>query len=104
MAFPLAHPAAVLPFRRWFKWLNFPALVIGSLVPDAGYLVPPFDELSHRFLGSLVFGLPVGGVILAAFYALRMPVAVRMPRAIRRSILQVCERPLGPLWIAALSL
>jgi hypothetical protein len=104
MAFPLAHPAAVLPLRRWFKWLSFPALVIGSLVPDAGYLVPQLGDLSHQFLGSILFGLPVGGLILAAFYVLRTPVVVRMPMPVRRSVLPVCNRPLGPLWIAVLSL
>jgi hypothetical protein len=104
MAFPLAHPAAVLPFRRWFKWLSFPALVIGSLVPDAGYLLPQLAEFSHNFLESMVFGLPAGGLILAAFYALRRPVAVRMPFRLRRSILPACQRPLGPVWILVLSL
>ena len=45
MPFPLAHPAAVLPFRRYCsRWLNFPALVIGSLVPDLGYLFPPIQR------------------------------------------------------------
>ena len=104
MAFPLAHPAAVLPLRRWFKWLSFPALVIGSLVPDAGYLVPLTRELSHQFLGSILFGLPVGALLLAAFYALRTPVVVRMPAPVRRSVLPVCQQPFGPLWIAVLSL
>ena len=51
-----------------------------------------------------MFGLPVGGLILAAFYGARAPVAARMPRALRRLLLPVCERPLGPLWIAVLSL
>src|SRR5215472_4410846 len=87
MPFPLAHPAAVLPIRRWFKWLSFPALVIGSLVPDAGYLIPQFGDLSHDILGSILFGLPVGGLMLAAFYALRRPVVIRTPSRLRRSIL-----------------
>ena len=104
MPFPLAHPAAVLPFRRWFKWLSFPALVIGSLAPDAGYLVPQLRGLPHSFLGTILFGLPVGGLILAAFYALRRPVVVRMPSRLRRSVLRACQRPLGPLWIVVLSL
>ena len=103
MAFPLAHPAAVLPLRR-IKWLSFPALVIGAVVPDLGYLVFQLNDFSHQALGSIVFGLPVGGLILAAFYGARTPVVARMPRARRRSVLPVCERPLGPLWIAVLSL
>jgi hypothetical protein len=103
MAFPLAHPAAVLPLRR-IKWLSFPALVIGAVVPDLGYLFFQLDDFSHQALGSIVFGLPVGGLILAAFYGARTPVVARMPRALRRSVLPICERPLGPLWIAVLSL
>jgi hypothetical protein len=104
MAFPLAHPAAVLPLRRWFKWLSFPALVIGSIVPDAGYLLPrQFGELSHQFLGSILFGLPLGALLLAAFYAVRTPVVVRMSAPVRRSVLPVCQRA-PVLWITVLSL
>lgn len=104
MAFPLAHPAAVLPLRR-IKWLNFPAMVVGAVVPDLGYIFFQLNnDFSHQALGSVVFGLPAGGLILAAFYGARTPVLTRMPRALRRSVLPVCERPPGPLWIAALSL
>src|SRR5215831_8687099 len=103
MAFPLAHPAAVLPLRR-IKWLSFPALVVGAVVPDLGYVFFQLADFSHQALGSIVFGLPVGGLILGAFYGARTPVVTRMPRTLRRSVLLVCERPLGPLWIAVLSL
>src|ERR1051326_3658055 len=105
MAFPLAHPAAVLPFRRRsLKWLNFPALVIGTLVPDLGYLFPGGSDLSHEFLGSLIFGVPVGCLILAAFYAIRMHLVARMPAALKRSLVPVCQRPPGPVLIILLSL
>src|SRR5437764_14075215 len=94
MPFPLAHPAAVLPFRRYCsRWLNFPALVIGSLVPDMGYLFPLISDLSHEPFGSILFGLPVGGLILAAFYALRAQVLARMPAALRRSVPPASQRP-----------
>jgi Domain of unknown function (DUF4184) len=73
-------------------------------VPDAGYLIPQTSDLSHEVLGSIAYGLPVGGLVLMAFYALRMPVVVRMPRALRRSLIPVCQRPLGPVWIAVVSL
>src|ERR1039458_6493774 len=77
MAFPLAHPAAVLPLRRYCPiWLSFPALVIGSLSPDAGYCLGDLGGLdwgtfSHGLLGSVAFCLPVGIVMLALFYGLR---------------------------------
>src|SRR6266404_5342332 len=62
MAFPLAHPAAVLPLRRYCpRGFNFAALVVGSLSPDAGYLFGQrnVDEFSHRVVGSFGFCLPV---------------------------------------------
>jgi hypothetical protein len=103
MPFPLAHPAAVLPFRR-FKGLNFSALVIGTLVPDIGYLFSEGSGLSHQALGSILFGLPVGLLILTAFYAFRAALVVRMPEGVRRSLVPLCKRAPGPVWIAVLSL
>jgi len=106
MPFPLAHPAAVLPLKRWTKSLNFPALVIGSLVPDAAYLLRNEDisGLSHQVLGSLEFGLPVGILMLAAFYVLRRPAVGLIPNPRRQLFLSLCDRPIGPLWLAAASL
>jgi Domain of unknown function (DUF4184) len=105
MPFPLAHPAAVMPLRRYGRgWFNFPALVVGSLVPDAAYIFPNLGVFSHQVLGSVEFGLPVGGAILAAFYLFRTAAAERMPAPLRRSLLPLCRRPVGPIWIAVLSL
>ena len=105
MPFPLAHPAAVLPFRRHCsKWLNFSALVIGTLVPDIGYLFREGGSLSHHAFGSILFGLPGGLLILTAFYAVRKPLVVRMPERVRRSLLPFCRRAPGPVWVAVLSL
>jgi hypothetical protein len=61
MPFPLAHPAAVLPLSR-IRWLSFPALVVGSIMPDVGYLFTRFlpNDHSHQVLGSVTFCLPVG--------------------------------------------
>ncbi|HEY2383765.1 MAG TPA: DUF4184 family protein [Terriglobia bacterium] len=103
MAFPLAHPAAVLPLRR-VRWLKFPALIIGSIVPDIAYVYGPASDFSHQLLGSLVFGLPAGGLILALFYGFRTKVIQRMPAALKRSLLPLCQRPPGPVWIVILSL
>jgi len=59
MPFPVAHPAAVLPLRRYCpRYLSFPALVVGSLSPDLGYLFGHLhaDWFSHRFwAGSFGF-------------------------------------------------
>jgi hypothetical protein len=99
MPFPLAHPAAVLPLRRYCpRLLNLPALVIGSVIPDLGYLGGGLglDEISHRPLfGTLVFSLPAGLVLLAAFYGLRLPVVKRLPPHLRERLLPLCHRPRG---------
>jgi hypothetical protein len=107
MPFPLAHPAAVLPLKRYFsRWLNFPALVIGSVIPDAAYVFQSDDisGLSHQALGSIAFGLPIGFLMLAILYALRKPTVEMLPDPARRLFRSVCRRPIGPLWLAAVSL
>ena len=74
MPFPLAHPAGVLPLRRCCpRFFDFPALVIGSLMPDVGYLFITLNlhEFSHRFLGSILFCLPLGLVFYVLLYWLR---------------------------------
>jgi len=107
MPFPLAHPTAVLPLRRYcVRWLNFPSLVIGSLVPDTAYLLRQenISTLSHQILGSVAFGLPAGFLMLAALYILRRPAVEMLPDRARWLFLSLCERPVGPLWLAAVSL
>jgi hypothetical protein len=105
MPFPLAHPAAVLPLRRYCpRYFNFPALVIGSLCPDVGYF---FDcgNFSHRFLaGSVGFCLPVGLLCVLVFYGVRWPVVGILPAGYRRSLLPFCQRPAGNPFLIVLSL
>jgi hypothetical protein len=107
MPFPLAHPAAVLPLKRYCpRWLSFPALVIGSLTPDAGYL---FGEkgtgaFSHRFQGSIGFCLPAGIVMVVLFYWLRVPLVKMLPSPYQRALLPLCQRPPGSLWAIVISL
>ena len=74
MPFPLAHPAAVLPLRRFCpRFLDLPALVAGSLSPDVGYAFGGLatSHLSHQFLGAFLFCLPVGWLLLRTFYLCR---------------------------------
>jgi hypothetical protein len=107
MPFPLAHPAAVLPLRRYCpRWLNFPALVVGSLSPDAGYLFGELQggRLSHQFLGSIGFCLPVGLVLVTLLYWLRGPLVRLLPTPYQRVLVPICERPAGPLWAIVVSL
>ena len=105
MPFPLAHPAAVLPLRRFCpRYFNFPALVIGSLCPDVGYF---FDagNFSHRFLaGSFGFCLPVGLMLVLMFYGGRWPVVGILPASYRRLLLPLCQRPAGNPFLIVISL
>src|SRR5579863_5497069 len=104
MPFTLAHPAAVLPLRRYCpRWLSFPALVAGSVAPDAGYLSGPFhlQGFSHRFAGSFGFSLPVGLALLGLFYGLRGRVIAWLPARDRRILLPLCQGPAGPMVVMA---
>lgn len=107
MAFPLAHPAAVLPLRRFCpRWLSFPALVVGSVCPDAAYLLQRIhlDTFSHQLLGSVAFSVPVGLGCLLLFYAWRAPVVRMLPGPYRRALLPLCELPRASVWAIVLSL
>ena len=103
MPFPVAHPAAVLPLRRYCpRYLSFPALIAGSLSPDFGYLFGPLqmDWFSHRFwAGSLGFCLPVGLLIVCGFYLVRGPLLEILPGRYKELFLPLCRRPAGP-WLA----
>ena len=105
MPFPLAHPAAVLPLRRWCpRYFNFPALVIGSVSPDAGYFVGA-GEFSHRFLaGTFGFCLPAGLIGVLLFYGGRRTVAGILPETYRRALLPLCQRRAGNPLLIVISL
>ncbi|MDR3412349.1 MAG: DUF4184 family protein [Formivibrio sp.] len=108
MPFPLAHPAAVLPLRRFCpRFLNFPALVIGSLTPDLGYAFGGLNVqyFSHRLLaGSFGFCLPVGLMLVLIFYLFRLSVVRLLPAHYQRAFLPFCRRPAGSPWATAISL
>ena len=107
MPFPLAHPVAVLPLRRYCPRLfDFPALVVGSISPDVGYAFGHLhiENFSHRFVGSLGFCLPVGALMLTLFFLLRVPVVTRLPERYRRLFMPLCLRPPGPPLVIIFSL
>src|SRR6266478_4359327 len=107
MPFPLAHPAAVLPLRRYCpRFFSFPALVLGSITPDLGYFFgkSSVDEFSHRLLGSVVFCLPIGLILLGLFYMLRSAVVGILPVRYQRVFQPLCQRPPGSLFVNVLSL
>jgi len=93
MPFPLAHPAAVLPFRRFSpRHLNFMALVIGAITPDVSYCLERYDvdRFAHSIRGCFGFSLPVGWVLLLIFYAVREPLVNLLPAPHRQALLPVC--------------
>lgn len=61
MPLTFAHPAAVLPFSRNSKYVNFLALVLGSMAPDFEYFLhgKPYGEIGHTFFGFIAFNLPI---------------------------------------------
>ncbi|KAA0944267.1 DUF4184 family protein [Sporosarcina sp. ANT_H38] len=61
MPLTFAHPAAVLPFSRNSKYVNFLALVLGSMSPDFEYFLRgmPYGEIGHTFFGFIAFNLPI---------------------------------------------
>ena len=89
MPFPLAHPAAVLPLRRYCPQpLSFAALVVGSLAPDFGYAFGEtgVSDFSHTFLGGTAFGVVSGFLVLGLFYALRNRILELIPSSYEQEI------------------
>ena len=98
MPFPLAHPAAVLPLRRFCpRFLCFPALVVGSLCPDLGHALGwlDLDEVAHRFWGSLVFCLPVGLLLLELLFRWRVRLVRLVPSPWQAVLRPLCLPRLG---------
>jgi len=107
MPFPLAHPAAVLPLKRFCpRWLNLPALVIGSVSPDAAYLFGKLklEEVSHRSWGIVAFCLPAGFLLTLLLHLLRSQLAGMLPEKYGRVFLPSTWQPFGSAGVIMLSL
>src|SRR5882724_7982305 len=107
MPFPLAHPAAVLPFRRSSKhYLNFVALLIGSITPDLSYCLEKYDvdKLAHSIHGCFIFSLPVGWVLWLIFLSVSEPLISLLPAPHRQALLPACRRRAQPWFAVPLSL
>lgn len=84
--FTLAHPAAVIPLRRYG---DLAALVIGSMLPDFGYFlglsIP--RHYSHSVVGLFALCLPLGLVAYTAYYTLlREPLIALAPEGLARRL------------------
>jgi len=104
MPFPLAHPAAVLPFQRRFPHLLcFPALVVGSVIPDVGYLGNAFhlDARAHSLTGLFTFCVPAGVATVLLLYAGRKYADSLLPAWLGR-ILSPLRHAAAPSFVAVL--
>ncbi|WP_367106806.1 DUF4184 family protein [uncultured Psychrobacter sp.] len=71
MAFTISHMAAALPFYPARRWLQFDALLIGTMMPDMPYYTGignPNGNFSHQWIGVFAYCLPWGIVVFALWY------------------------------------
>lgn len=83
MPYAFAHPAAAIPAAKLLGNRAVPsALAIGSVIPDAWYLVPSLARAdSHEGLGILWFCLPAGLLAYAAFHLIfKQPMLALLPK------------------------
>ena len=84
MPVTIAHPAAVIPLRRY---LPFSALIVGSLSPDFEYplRLAAVSRFSHTLPGILYFCVPVGLLCLWLFHrVIQQPAILLLPSFVRR--------------------
>ena len=63
MPYTLSHPAVAVPVSRWLLRMRMlSAVIIGSVVPDFGYLMPvhPPRMETHSAVALITFCLPMG--------------------------------------------
>ncbi|QWF82312.1 DUF4184 family protein [Amycolatopsis sp. CA-230715] len=100
MPFTFAHPAAVLPLRRW---LPLPALTAGALAPDLAYYlpVPGGADRTHSVTGLYTTDLVLGAALTLIGYLVLAPVLALAPMGWRaRAVPPDPARWRGPRAIA----
>jgi len=76
MPFTFAHPALVLPLKKWENKLSLTGLIIGSLSPDFEFLFQMHvaKNIGHHGFGVFIFDLPVSIFLSFLFhYLLKKP-------------------------------
>jgi Domain of unknown function (DUF4184) len=95
MPFTFAHPAAILPLRR-FRFFQTVPLIIGSLVPDVPYFIPArvhgLLPDAHTLYGSFVVCIPLGMGLLILTLLLREPLTALLGARARWVCLNSIER------------
>ncbi len=98
MPFTLAHPAAILPFRR-LRFLRSAPLIVGAVTPDLPYYLPlgvsgrplRLGLDTHSVVGSYTVDLALGMALLAGVVLLREPLTVLLPARARWLCLEALE-------------
>jgi hypothetical protein len=96
MPFTLCHPLAVQPLHRICpRWLNFPALIIGSMAPDFGYYLGPlaWNIPTHSLRGSFMVCLPAALFALMIFSRLRYALCDVLPQPHRAALQPLLNSP-----------
>lgn len=70
MPLTFAHPAVILPFSRKSRYINFSAMVLGSMAPDFEYFLRgrPIAEIGHTFSGFIFYNLPIVALIYLIYH------------------------------------
>lgn len=99
MPFTVSHIAAILPAHRPLRrWGLFSAAMIGTMVPDFGFLLPGHlaRAQTHSAMALVTFCLPMGLVAWILFQALVKPAwGAVLPDGWRMRLL--AEHPTAPL-------
>ncbi len=106
MPYAIAHPAAAVPLHRLLGRHAVPsALVIGSLIPDAWYLVPFLTRPDTHRASGLLYCLPLGLLAYLAFHLLlKQPLLALFPaRLAARLRACTCEGLPRAAWAAVLA-
>jgi hypothetical protein len=96
MPFTLAHPAAVLPFRK--TRLVFSAVVIGSMAPDFEYFLrlSPQGRFFHSLPGLIIYTLPVAMAVLWLFHrSAKFAVFKLLPSSLQQRLTCANDFPFG---------
>lgn len=106
MPYPLAHAAAAIALAPLLGRYAVPsALAIGTVIPDAWYLLPALAERgdSHSLPGLLLFCLPAGLAAWYAFHAIKLPLLGLLPDPITARLAPYLSPPvqLVSLWRVA---
>lgn len=70
MPFTFSHPVIIIPVKKVFKGLSLTGLVVGSMIPDLGYLlgVGNTDKISQIIPELFLFNLPFTIIFSFAFH------------------------------------